>query len=63
MLGITCLGGCLLSSMGIMLTPVFVGVTVCLQNIRKRSLRYLLSGAAACFPCVVLGIYYICLTH
>lgn len=63
MLGITCLGGCLLSSMGIMLTPVFVGVTVCLQSISKRSLRYLLSGAAACLPCVVLGIYYICLTH
>lgn len=63
LLGITCLGGCLLSSMGIMLSPLFVGVTVSLISIRKRSLRYLLSGAAACLPCVILGLYYIYLTH
>lgn len=63
LLGITCLGGCLLSSMGIMLTPVFVGGTVFLVSIRKKSVRYLLRGVAACLPCIVLGIYYIYLTH
>lgn len=63
LLGVTGLGGCLLSSMGIMLTPVFVGVTVFLLALRKRSVRYLLYGAASCLPCIVLGIYYIYLTH
>lgn len=63
LLGITSLAGCLLSSMGIMLTPVFVGITVLLVSIRKRSVSYLLSGIASCAPCIVLGIYYIYLTH
>ncbi|MCI8429216.1 MAG: hypothetical protein HFI16_03015 [Lachnospiraceae bacterium] len=63
MLGITCLGGCLLSSMGIMLIPLFVGTAVCLVSIHKRSPGYLLRGAAACLPCVLLGIYYIYLSH
>lgn len=63
LLGIACLGGCLLSSMGIMLSPVFVGVSVFLVSIRKKSLFYLLRGAAACLPCILLGIFYIYLTH
>jgi hypothetical protein len=63
LLGITCLGGCLLSSMGIMLTPVFVGTTVALLAVRKKNIRYLMSGVAACLPCIILGIYYIYLTH
>jgi len=63
LLGITGLGGCLLSSMGIMLTPVFVGAAVFLGALQKRSIPYFLCGAAACLPCIVLGIYYIYLTH
>lgn len=63
LLGITCLAGCLLSSMGIMLTPVFVGITVLLVSLWKKSFRYLLCGVGACAPCIVLGIYYIYLTH
>ncbi|MBS6396199.1 MAG: hypothetical protein KH452_03450 [Clostridiales bacterium] len=59
MLGITCLGGCLISSTGIMLTPVFVGMAVFLVSLRKKSIRYLMQGMAACLPCIVLGIYYI----
>ncbi len=55
--------GCLLSSMGIMLSPVFVGTMVCLQALQKKSVRYLLCGAASCLPCIVLGIYYVYLTH
>lgn len=57
------LGGCLLSSMGIMLTPVFVGGAVFLLALQKRDIRYFLCGIAACIPCVVLGVYYIYLTH
>lgn len=63
MLGITALGGCLLSSMGIMLTPVFVGTAVLVLSLKKKNIRYLLCGAASCLPCVILGIYYIYLTH
>lgn len=63
LLGITCLGGCLLSSMGIMLSPVFVGTAVCLLAVYKKSVRYLLAGIGACLPCIVLGIYYIYLAH
>lgn len=63
LLGITCLGGSLLSSMGIMLTPVFVGTAVCAVCIQKRNIRYLKYGVLSCMPCIVLGIYYIYLTH
>lgn len=63
LLGITCLAGCLLSSMGIMLVPVFVGIAVFLECIRKKSICYLLCGVGACVPCIILGIYYIYLTH
>ena len=63
LLGITCLGGCLLSSMGIMLTPVFVGTAVCLMAWYKKQPVCLLKGIGACAPCLLLGIYYIYLTH
>ncbi len=63
LLGTTCLGGCLLSSMGIMLTPLFVGTAVFLAGIRKKSFQFLLCGAAACLPCILLGVFYIYLTH
>ena len=63
LLGITGLAGCLLSSMGIMLTPVFVGTAMLLAGIRKKSISYVIKGACACIPCVILGIYYILLTH
>lgn len=63
LLGIACLGGCLLSSMGIMLTPVFVGICVFCMAIIKKHPEYLLYGGLSCLPCIVLGIYYIYLTH
>lgn len=63
LLGLTGLGGCLLSSMGIMLTPVFVGGTVFLLAVYKREFHYLLRGVAACLPCLLLGCYYLYLTH
>ncbi len=63
MLGIVCLGGCLLSSMGIILTPVFVGISVFLISVSKKSIRYLCCGILSILPCILLGIYYIYLTH
>lgn len=63
LLGITCLGGCLLSSMGIMLAPVFAGTAVFAVCLKKKSIRYLVYGILSCLPCIVLGIYYIYLTH
>lgn len=63
LLGITGLAGCLLSSMGIMLTSVFVGLTILVVALKKKSISCLAQGIAACIPCVILGIYYIYLTH
>lgn len=63
LLGITCLGGCLLSSMGIMLAPVFIGTAIFIICIEKKNIKYLRNGILACMPCIVLGIYYIYLTH
>lgn len=63
LLGMAGLGGSLLSSMGIMLMPVFVGIAVLALSIQKKNIRFLLKGAAACIPCVILGICYIVLPH
>lgn len=60
---LTGLGGCLLSSMGIMLTPVFVGGTMLLLSVYRKKVRYLVHGVTACLPCLILGIYYLYLTH
>lgn len=63
LLGISGLGGCLLSSMGIMLIPVFIGMAAVLIAVQKRTVFYVLCGLASCLPCLVLGLYYIYLTH
>lgn len=63
LLGIAGLGGCLLSSMGIMLTPVFIGAAVMLLTLRTRKSSVLFCGLASCLPCLILGCYYIYLTH
>lgn len=63
MLGTAGIGGCLSSSMGIMLLPVFIGVTIVLVSLKKRDIHYLLCGGAACIPCVLFGVYYLYLTH
>ena len=63
LMGITGLGGCLLSSMGIMLIPVFIGTSVLLTTLRKKRVMDIVCGLAACAPCLILGIYYICLIH
>lgn len=63
LLGVACLGGCLLSSMGIMLTPVFVGTAVFLTAVYQKKIRTFIYGVISCAPCIVLGIYYIYLTH
>ncbi len=59
LLCITCLAGCLLTSMGIMLVPIFVGMSVFLLAALKRSWGYLFKGILTCVPCVLLGFFYI----
>lgn len=63
LLGITALAACLLSSMGIMLTPLFIGMAICLLSLYKKSVHYLWKGIVACSPCLILGIYYIYLVR
>lgn len=63
LMGLTGLGGCLLSSMGIMLIPVFIGTSVLLTTLRKKRVMDIVCGLAACAPCLILGIYYIYLIH
>lgn len=63
LLGITALGGCLLSSMGIMLIPTFIGISVLLLATWKRDVKFLLFGVVSCLPCLILGCYYIYLIH
>lgn len=48
LLGITGLAGCLLSSMGIMLAPVFVGTAAVLSAAAKKNWKILLYGVLAC---------------
>lgn len=50
---------CLLSSMGIMLAPVLIGVFLLMSLLKYRSLRRLFLGALCCLPSLVLGIIYI----
>ncbi|MCD8197610.1 MAG: DUF6077 domain-containing protein [Lachnospiraceae bacterium] len=63
LLGITGLGGCLTSSVGILLAPLFIGLSVFLLSLQKRQIRYLAYGILSCLPCILLGLYYIRLTH
>lgn len=63
LLGITCYGGCLISSMGIMLMPVFVGLTIVAVTFVRKNVQYLLRGIVACFPCALLGMCYIFLSY
>lgn len=51
--------GCLLSSMGIILTPVMMAVFLVLGLFRFKSLKRTMQGAACCLPSVILGAAYI----
>lgn len=56
------LGSCLLSSMGIMLLPVFMGSLGLLHALRNRQPSFFLKSVLSCIPCLILGICYLMLT-
>lgn len=53
------LSACLLSSMGIILAPVMMGVFIFLSLLKFRSLKRTLLGLACCLPSALLGVTYI----
>lgn len=53
------LGACLLSSVGIILAPIMMGIFSVMGAVRFRSLKRLAAGLACCLPSIVLGIGYI----
>lgn len=57
--GMANLSACLLSSMGIILAPVMMGVFLLLSLVKFRSLRRFLRGALCCMPSILLGIIYV----
>ena len=52
-------GACLLSSMGILLTPLVVGIFLLISIFRRRSLLRFLGGAVCLLPVIALGVVYI----
>ena len=50
---------CLLSSMGIMLAPLMMGVFLLLSLVKFRSLRRLWKGIVCCLPSLILGVLYV----
>lgn len=50
---------CLLTSMGILLAPLMMGIFVLLGLLRFRSLKRTAAGLICCLPSIVLGIVYI----
>lgn len=53
------LSSCLLTSMGILLAPLMMGIFILLGLLRFRSLKRTLSGLLCCLPSFVLGAIYI----
>lgn len=52
---------CLVSSMGIALPPVMLGIFALLFGLFRKNIRYFLQMAAGCLPCVFYGILYLIL--
>ncbi len=55
------LGSCLLTSMGIILAPLMIGIFLFLELLRFHSLKRTALGIACCLPSAVLGIVYLLL--
>lgn len=53
------LGCCLLSSMGIMLSPLILGIFFLLSILRFHSLNRVWKGLLCCIPSLILGVVYI----
>ena len=57
--GMANLSGCLLSSMGIILTPLVMGLFVFAGLLRFRSFKRTALGLLCCLPSVLLGLFYV----
>lgn len=55
------LGSCLLSSMGIVLLPVFIGSLGLLYAFKIRRVSFFIKSILSCMPCLVLGTFYLIL--
>lgn len=61
LLGMANCGCCLLSSMGIMLAPLMIGMFVLVSLVYRRKPSYIYKAALCCVPSLLLGIAYICI--
>jgi hypothetical protein len=50
---------CLVSSMGIFLTPITIGCWALIELVRSRRVKNLLKYITCCLPCVICGIIYV----
>ena len=57
--GMANLGACLLSSTGIILAPIIMGLFTVIGAIRFKSIKQMFAGLACCIPSVILGITYV----
>ena len=58
-LALTNLAACHVSSMGIMLSPIVMGVFILVDLCRDRNLRRMFIEIACCFPALILGLVYL----
>lgn len=58
-LALTNLAACHVSSMGIMLSPIVMGVFILVDLCRNRNLRRMFIEIACCFPALILGLVYL----
>lgn len=57
--GMANLGACLLTSVGIILTPIMMGCFTLIATIHFKSLRRMAAGLLCCLPSVICGVAYI----
>lgn len=53
------LASCHVSSMGIMLSPIMIGIFALMGAVKKRSFRPLIMGLACSLPSLILGVVYL----
>lgn len=53
------IAGCLLSSMGIILTPLVMGIFIFWSLLKFKSIKRTALGLACCVPSIILGAFYI----
>lgn len=56
---IICLASCLVSSMGIALMPINIGILGLIFTIKNKKITYLIKSIISVIPCISLGIIYL----